>query len=140
MTVLLNPYISFHRDARAAMEFYKSVFGGELSIMTFGDMPGMPTEPSDADLVMHSMLMGDNGIVLMAADTPSSMEHTPFNGSISLSGDDEPTLRAYWDALTGDGGTVGMPLEQAPWGDTFGMGTDRFGVSWMVDITAPSSQ
>jgi PhnB protein len=68
----------------------------------------------------------------MAADVPSSMEVGP-NGTISLSGDDEATLRGYWDGLT-EGGTVTVPLEKAPWGDTFGMCTDRFGVDWMVNI------
>ena len=68
----------------------------------------------------------------MAADVPMSMDVSP-NGTVSLSGDDEATLRRYWDGLTG-GGTVTVPLEKAPWGDTFGMCTDRFGVRWMVNI------
>ena len=82
---------------------------------------------------MHAMLTGDDGVVLMAADAPNGMDYQPFNGSISLSGDDEPTLRGYWDKLV-DGGTIGEPLEEAPWGDTFGMCVDRFGVRWMVNI------
>lgn len=137
MPVLLNPYITFNGNARPAMEFYQSVFGGELSMNTFAempDMPGAPTDPALASQLMHAMLQGDNGIVLMGADTPPSMDHTPFNGQISLSGDDETTLRGYWDKLIGDGGTVGVPLELAPWGDTFGMGTDQFGIGWMVNI------
>jgi PhnB protein len=133
MSVVLNPYISFAGNAREAIEFYRSVFGGELNLMTFGDMPGVPTEPAEADKVMHAMLTGDSGIVLMAADTPNGMDHQPFNGSISLSGDDEATLRGYWTKLV-DGGQVGEPLEKAPWGDTFGMCVDRFGVHWMVNI------
>ena len=135
MSVLLNPYISFRDNAREAMEFYRSVFGGELNVMSFGDMPGVPTEPAEKDKVMHGQLTGDNGIVLMGADTPSGMDHEPFNGSISLSGDDEATLRGYWDKLV-DGGTVGEPLTKAPWGDTFGMCTDKFGVAWLVNSAA----
>jgi len=133
MSVVLNPYITFGGDAREAIEFYRSVFGGEVNIMTFGDMPGVPTEPDEADKVMHAMLTGDNGLVLMAADAPNGMDYQPFNGSISLSGDDEATLRGYWDKLVEDG-TIGEPLEKAPWGDTFGMCVDRFGVHWMVNI------
>ena len=76
----------------------------------------------------------------MGADTPNGMEHTPFNGSISLSGDDETTLRRYWDQLV-EGGTIGEPLAQAPWGDTFGMCTDKFGINWLVNIAgAPQQQ
>lgn len=90
---------------------------------------------------MHSMLMTDNGLVLMAADTPNSMEYTlGTNHSISLSGEagDEADLRGYWERLT-VGANVTAPLEKAPWGDTFGMCTDRFGVSWLVNIGAPVS-
>jgi PhnB protein len=137
MPVQLNPYVSFRDSARPAMEFYQSVFGGELDVSTFADMPGMPgMDDAEKDLVMHAMLRGDNGLVLMGADTPRSMEHSPPAGmSISLSGDDEATLRGYWEKLT-DGATIGVPLEKAPWGDWFGMLTDKFGTPWMVNITA----
>ncbi|HVF33022.1 MAG TPA: VOC family protein [Acidimicrobiales bacterium] len=134
MSVLLNPYITFGGNAREAIEFYLSVFGGEVSIMTFGEMPGVPTAPDEAAKVMHSMLTGVNGLVLMAADAPKGSDFHPFNGSISLSGEDESTLRGYWEKLV-EGGTVGEPLEQAPWGDTFGMCIDRFGIHWMINIT-----
>ncbi len=133
MSVQLNPYISFRDNAREAVTFYHSVFGGELTLSTFGEMPDMPTDAADKDKVMHAQLEGDDGLVLMAADTPPGMDHTPFNGSISLSGDDEAKLRSYWDKLSA-GGAVGVPLEKAPWGDTFGMCTDRFGIGWMVNI------
>jgi uncharacterized glyoxalase superfamily protein PhnB len=63
------------------------------------------------------------------------MEYTPGGSiTVSLSGDDEGELRGYWDGLT-EGGTVTMPLEKAPWGDSFGMLVDPFGVSWMINIT-----
>jgi PhnB protein len=133
MSVELNPYLSFRDNARQAMEFYQSVFGGELAVNTFADFQASD-DPAEQDKVMHSQLTGDNGLVLMAADTPNSMEYTPgSNFSISLSGDDDPALRGYWTALSA-GGTVAMPLDKAPWGDTFGMCMDRFGVSWLVNI------
>lgn len=133
MAVRLNPYISFLDNAREAMDFYQSVFGGEVSRMTFGDLP-MGTDPAEADKVMHSMLETDDGLTLMAADTPNHLEYKPgTNHSVSLSGDDDARLRGYWDQLS-DGGTVVAPLMQAPWGDTFGMCIDRFGVNWMVNI------
>jgi PhnB protein len=133
MTVRLNPYISFRDDARAAMEFYRSVFDGELTLSTFGES-GMSQDPAEADLVMHSQLDAANGLVLMGADTPSHMDYQEGSRiSVSLSGDDEATLRGYWDGLV-DGGAVTVPLEKAPWGDTFGMCVDRFGVVWLVNI------
>jgi PhnB protein len=83
---------------------------------------------------MHAMLEADNGIVLMGADTPKAMEyHAGKNGSISLSGDNEAELTAYYKKLSA-GGTIREPLRKAPWGDTFGMFTDKFGVDWMVNI------
>jgi PhnB protein len=88
---------------------------------------------------MHSMLTTESGLVLMAADTPNSMEFSPAAGfSVSLSGDDDAELRGYWDKLSA-GGTVIMPLEPAPWGDTFGMCVDKFGISWMVNIAGQAS-
>jgi PhnB protein len=70
----------------------------------------------------------------MASDTPAGMSwQAPGGITISLSGDDEAELRGYWDRLA-DGGSVTLPLEKAPWGDSFGMVTDRFGVPWMVNI------
>ncbi len=134
MTVQLNPYLSFRDTAREAMDFYHSVFGGDLTVSTFAEF-GASDDPAEQDTVMHSMLVAANGLVLMASDTPNRMDYTPgTNFSVSLSGDDERALRGYWDRLS-DGGQVTMPLAPAPWGDTFGMCVDRFGVSWLVNIT-----
>ncbi len=130
---VLNPYLSFRDNAREVMEFYKSVFGGELNVSTFAEYQASQ-DPADADKVMHSQLTTDSGMTLMAADTPTGMDLAPGdNISISLSGDDEAELRGYWDGLV-DGGTVVMPLEKAPWGDTFGMCADKFGINWLVNV------
>jgi PhnB protein len=131
---ILNPYLNFDGDTRAAMELYQSVFGGELTLSTFGEygMTEHEGKPIPADGVMHSQLATDAGFTLMAADSPG--KHTP-NGHISLSGgnDEDALLRGYWDKLT-DGGTIDVPLEVAPWGDSFGQVKDRFGVNWLVNI------
>ncbi len=133
MAVRLNPYLNFRDNAREVMEFYRSVFGGELTISTFAEFQASE-DPAEKDKVMHSMLETEQGLVLMAADTPNAMEYAPPAGTtISLSGDDEGKLRGYWDKLS-TGGQVTMPLERAPWGDTFGMCIDKFGVSWLVNI------
>jgi PhnB protein len=130
----LNPYIGFKDNSRAAMEFYKTIFGGTLTMNTFKEFHASQ-DPSEDDKIMHAMLEADNGITFMAADTPSGMEYRPgSNMSMSLSGDNEAELRSYWEKLSA-GGTMTMPLEKAPWGDTFGMVTDKFGVQWMVNIT-----
>jgi PhnB protein len=132
MTSRLNPYISFNGNAREAMEFYQSVFGGELVMNTFGDF-GTP-DPAIADKIMHGMLETGAGYTLMGSDTPPGMDFNPGNTStISLSGDDAE-LRTYFERLA-EGGTVTMPLEKQVWGDEFGQLVDRFGVPWMVNVS-----
>jgi len=134
MNTQLNPYLSFKDNARQAMEFYHGVFGGKLDISTFGEFQASQ-DPAENDKVMHAMLTSDNGLVFMAADTPNGMEFTPgTNFSMSLSGGNETELRGFFDTLSA-GGSVTMPLEKAPWGDTFGMFKDKFGVNWMVNIS-----
>lgn len=137
MTTRLNPYLSFDGNARHAMEFYAQVFGGDLSLHTFGEF-GSPDDPG-ADKIMHAALETGAGLAIMGADTMPDMEHQPGNTmSVSLSGDDAEELRGYWSRLS-DGGAVAIPLETQVWGDEFGMCTDRFGVSWMVNIAAPAT-
>lgn len=134
MPTKLDPYLSFKDNARHAMEFYHSVFGGKLTMNTFKEFHASE-DPNEGDKIMHAMLEAENGITFMAADTPHQMEHRPgANISMSLSGDNETELRAYFEKLSADG-QVTMPLEKAPWGDTFGMCTDRFGINWMVNIS-----
>ena len=139
MTTQLNPYLGFLDTTREAMEFYRSVFGGELTMSTFAEFEASDDE-AEQDKIMHAMLTTDDGLVLMASDTPNRMEYRPgTNYSVSLSGDDEPALRGYWDGLT-TGGTVVMPLDPSPWGDSFGMCIDKFGVNWMVNISGAPAQ
>ena len=131
----LNPYLNFRGNTRQVMEFYKTVFGGKLSFSTFGEFHAS-VDPNEVDKIMHSTLEVDNGISFFAADTPNHMEHTPGdNISMSLSGDDHEELSAYFKKLSA-GGKISAPLEKAPWGDTFGMCTDKYGINWLVNILA----
>lgn len=137
MASILNPYLNFRGQAREAMEFYRSALGGELNLNTFSAF-GMPVEnAAEAEWVMHGQLTTPAGFTLMGSDVPTGM---PFsagsNGSVSLSGDNDGELTGYWNALV-VGGTITAPLEVAPWGDKFGMLTDRFGVNWLVNIALP---
>ena len=133
MPSLLNPYITFDGDARQAMEFYQEVFGGTLTVNTYGDF-GEKEAGDAAGKIMHGMLVTENGLTLMGADVPPGQEHRPGNNiSVSVSGEDADELRGYWDKLSGSG-TVSVPLEKQMWGDVFGMCTDRFGITWLVNI------
>ncbi|MFC9389121.1 VOC family protein [Streptomyces venezuelae] len=134
MATRLNPYLTFTGEAKQALEFYQQVLGGDLSLNTYGGF-GAEAPPGFEEKIMHGMLETPSGFTLMAADNPPGMEHTPGNDfAVSLSGDDAEELRGYWSKLS-DGSTVTVPLEKQMWGDVFGMCTDKFGITWMVNIT-----
>jgi PhnB protein len=133
VTSRLNPYIAFADDARQAMEFYRGVFGGDLTLNTYGEAGA--AAPGEENKIMHAQLETPSGYTLMASDTPSAMERSGGSDiSISLSGDDADDLRGYFAKLS-EGGSVTMPLEKQMWGDEFGMCVDPFGIQWMVNIT-----
>lgn len=136
MSSELNPYLNFNGNARQALEFYASVFGGNLNLNTFADFGN---QGADADRIMHGQLQTDAGYTIMGADATSDMDYQPMAGfSVSLSGDDGDTLRGYFEKLSA-GGTTTMPLQKQVWGDEFGMCIDQFGTSWLVNISQPSA-
>ena len=132
MATQLNPYIQFTGNAREAVEFYQSVFGGEPDISTMGDFGATG---SDAEKIMHSQLSTDSGLTLMCGDRPPGS--APSAGgdavSIALSGDNVEELRGYWAKLSADG-EITVALEKQMWGAEFGMCTDKFGIHWLVNI------
>ena len=135
---LLNPYLNFRGQAREAIEFYQSALGGEFTVSTFGDfqMPGVADDEKNS--IMHGQLTTSAGFTLMGSDVPACVPGEISNGTISISGNETDEIRGYFDALA-DGGEVAMPLNQAPWGDYFGQLTDKFGVSWLVNIAGPGA-
>ena len=134
----LNPYLGFRDNAREAMDFYQSVFGGDVTHTTYGEF-NASEDPAEKDKIMHSELITTSGFSLMASDTPKGMElPTSSSVTVSLSGEDAAELTGYWEKLV-DGGSVRMPLDKAPWGDSFGMLTDKFGTAWMVNISGTPS-
>lgn len=141
----LNPYISFKSETAEALEFYRSVLGGTVETMTLGSMGDAmgPVPPEAKDLIMHGSLTLDDGLVLMAADTPPGMDHVaPTSGvtvaMTSADPDDQPRFADYFAKLS-EGGAPAMPFEQAPWGDYYGQCEDKFGVTWMFDVASPES-
>lgn len=129
--ISIEPYLFFKGNAKEAMEFYKSVFGGDLQISTMGDTPKEAQMPgADPNSVMHASLKGP--VNLMASDSPKASNKTA-KVELSLGGTDEAQMRKVFDALA-EGGTVRMPLEKQFWGDVFGNLTDKYGVDWMMNI------
>ena len=131
----LSPYLSFRAQAREALEFYRSVLGGELTVSTFGEY-GVGGE-TEADGVMHGQLVTEDGLVLQGSDVPRALDFEEGRRiTVSLFGDasEAELLRRRFAALA-EGGEVSEPLERAPWGDEFGVLTDRYGIGWMVNIS-----
>lgn len=140
MSMRLNPYLNFHGTARIALEHYHRVLGGKLEITRYDSIPGMMGDASESEKVMHGQLETEDGLTIMAADYPESMAAAPDAStggiSICISGDEMERVQAIWDGLA-DGATIREPLALAPWGDTFGMLQDRFGVAWMFSVSPP---
>ena len=126
----LEVYLFFKGECRQAMEFYKSVFGGEVNYTTYGDTP-RPGMDGDKNWIMHAVLEGGD-IKLMASDTAEASPATK-KVSLSLGGTDEAKMRKAFEKLSA-GGNVRQPLMQAPWGDIFGSLVDKYGVDWMMNI------
>ena len=128
--VTLDAYLFFTGNCREAMEFYQSVFGGELTFNTFDEMEGEHAEKMKGK-IMHANLQGGE-INLMASDS-SRDKYEVSRISLSLSGTDEDKLRPLFDKLA-EGGTDITPLKKESWGDVFGSFTDKFGIDWMMNI------
>ncbi|MDN3354402.1 VOC family protein [Actinomadura sp. DC4] len=131
MTARATPYLNFDGNAREAMEFYQSIFGGTLDVTTFADLR-RAQDARQEGLIAHAMLRGAAGVTLMGSDIPE--EYEP-GGSFSVAlGGDEADLTAYWDGLSA-GGTVTVPFARSPWGALHGQCVDKYGTSWLVNVT-----
>ena len=139
MTVTAVTHLNFRGDARAALGLYQSVFGGELTVVTYRDA-GVPGDPAEADQVMWGQVDAPNGVRVMAYDVPSSRPWSrgedPF--FVSVRGDSADEVAALWERLA-DGATVRVPLSPSPWTPLYGMLTDRFGVTWVLDVAVAYS-
>lgn len=130
----IDPYLFFKGNCREAMEFYKSVFGGELVMNTVGESPtDFPDKEAHKDWIMHAQLKSDS-IRLFATDSPQASDSSA-KIELSVGGSDETAMHAMFDKLS-QGGTVKMPLGKQFWGDTFGQLRDKFGIDWMFNISA----
>lgn len=138
MKTVLVPYLNFNGSTAEAMKFYKSVLGGTLKMTTFGEA-GAAMKPKDKDLTMHAELISDD-IVFYASDGPPGQK-IKFGDNISMSivGADDAKITGYFKKLA-KGGKITMKLAKQSWGDKFGMLVDKFGVQWMVNISAPKKK
>ncbi|NUR84425.1 MAG: VOC family protein [Nonomuraea sp.] len=136
MSVSTVTHLNFRGDARAALTFYQSVFGGDLAVVTYGDA-GDLRDPAAAGQVMWGQVAAANGFRVMAYDVPASMPWDQGENAffVSLRGETAGEVEAYWEKLR-EGATVVQPLGPAQWAPLYGMLKDRYGVVWVVDVVA----
>lgn len=137
MSITTTTHLNFRGEARAALEFYRSVFGGDLVAVTYADA-GAVQDESEADQVMWGQVRAADGFHVMAYDVPNRLAYTPGENAyfVSVRGETVEEVTGYWDKLV-DGATVVVPLGPAAWAPAYGMVRDRFGVVWVVDVAAP---
>ncbi|MEP6649051.1 MAG: VOC family protein [Lapillicoccus sp.] len=136
MTLNVTPHLNFRGDARAALEFYRSAFGGDLVVMTYADM-GNVGDPAEAQQVVWGQVAAESGFRVMAYDVPASRPWSQGDDPyfVSVRGTDADELAASWERLA-DGATVLQPLAPSQWAPLYGMLKDRFGVTWVMDIVS----
>ena len=137
---MLVAYVSFNGNTEEVFNFYKSAFGGTITnVQRFTDSPhGGQMADADKNKIMHIALEAPNGVRLMGNDHLDVMGG-PFlagnNFALSLHPDSKEIADSLFNKLSA-GGSVTVPMSKAPWGDYFGMFTDKFGIKWMINKAA----
>ena len=140
MSIATTTHVNLRGTAREALTFYQSVFGGDLVAVSYRDAHSV-TEEAEAEQVMWGQVQSGAGFHVMAHDVPAARSHdagvAPY--FVSVRGADADEVTGYWEALTaqGSGTTVVVPLAPAGWAPLYGMATDRFGVTWVLDVAVP---
>lgn len=139
MTVNAVTHLNFRGEARAALAFYRSVFGGEQTVVSYEDA-GQVQDPSEADQVIWGQVVSDTGFRVMAFDVPAARPWNPGEAAffVSVRGDAAEEIRAYWEKLI-EGATVLQPLAPSFWSPLYGMVADRFGITWVLDVASDSA-
>ena len=134
MTIKTTTHLNFRSDARAALAFYQSVFGGEQMVVTYKDA-GAVQNPAEADQVMWGQVAAENGFRIMAYDVPSRLSWSPgeIPVFVSVRGNAADEITGYWEKLAA-GATILQQLAPAGWSPLYGMLKDRFGVTWVLDV------
>ena len=134
MTVSVTNHLNFRGDARAALEFYQSVFGGDITIVTYKDAQNVQ-DLSEADQVMWGQISANNGFRVMAYDVPSQMPWDAGTNAffVSLRGNSDEEITEFWEKLSA-GATIAQPLAPSAWTPLYGMLKDRFGITWVMDV------
>lgn len=134
MTLAVSTHLNFRGQARAALDFYKQVFDGEQTVMTYGAM-GQPDLAASPDHVIWGQVTAEDGFRIMAFDVRTGQDyHAGANAFyVSLRGSSADEVRTRWSALA-EGAVILHPIGPSAWSPLYGMLTDKFGVTWIVDV------
>ena len=134
MTIKTTTHLNFRGNARDALAFYQSVFGGDLMVITYADA-GNIQDPAEADQVIWGQVAAQDGFHVMVYDVPSAVSWSPgeIPFFVSVRGDDAEQLTLYWKKLS-EGSTIVQPLGPSGFSPLYGMIRDRFGVTWVMDL------
>ncbi|MET3635910.1 MULTISPECIES: VOC family protein [Curtobacterium] len=137
MSIETTTHINFDGQAREALDFWASAFGGTVTAATYGQM-GASQDPAWADRIVFGQVATDAGFRIMAFDVwPDQPYDQGANAFyVFVHGDDADEVTRYWEALS-DGAEVRQPLAPSPWAPLAGQLRDRFGVVWQFDVAAP---
>ena len=129
-----NIHLNFRGKARAALEFYQSVFGGHLAVVSYADA-GAVQNPAEADQVLWGQVAAESGFRIMAYDVPSSLPWDPGTNAffLSLRGTSPEQIKGYWEGLAPSASII-QPLGTSPWSPLYGMLKDKFGITWVLDL------
>ncbi len=154
MSLKTTPHLNFRGDARAALQFYESVFGGQAFIRTYGDL-GMPKDAPGADNVVFGQVATADGFRVLAYDIPGESGGSTHNAGatrrengltitdqrffVAIEGDTFDEVKGYWEKLSA-GASIVEPFAASAWSAGFGMVTDEFGVTWILSVAAPAAK
>jgi len=134
MSVTTTPHLNFRGDARAALEFYHSVFGGELLLLT-NEQTHSTERPEEAQQIKYGQVLGANGFQIMAYDVPASVPYDQGDGSVfvSVRGDSADEIAQLWATLS-VGSTIISDIAPSAFSPAYGMLKDAYGVVWVLDV------
>lgn len=139
MAITTTTHLNFRGNARAALAFYQSVFGGHLVAITYADAHAAQ-DPAEADQILWGQVAAPNGFHVMAYDVPSRLSwnagEIPF--FVSVRGKDTKEISTLWAGLSA-GATIVQAIGPSGWSPLYGMLKDKFGVTWVLDVEAPAA-
>lgn len=139
MSIITTPHLNFRGQAKSALNFYQSIFGGEQMVFTY-EQAGNVQNPDEATQIMWGQLKSDKGIHLMAYDVPSFLPHSQGDNAffVSVRGNDADEIKIYWKKLSSDAEIL-FNLAPTSWAPLYGMLKDKFGIVWVLDLEFPTN-